>query len=327
MHRPNLFKLQIGLIVLAAIWRCSSACAEDRDPNLSLIRSAWNERHNSIKSFRFECALEQTKKVVHGRTDKFDRPIDRSSPVLDETFRKTMTYSFDKGKLSLQLEGEEWDSNKIAKSSYKLNAAFSGDGNVLLFGHNDIPLAYVDHRTVADDQLAAFTSLLAFHLWYDPEHTLSRVGWENGKRATVQKSLRDDQVVVEFPRRYGRSIGRLVLDSARSYLPIRFELGSGGNIDSELQIEYSTEAHMCTPKSWERKDYYKPKDLSSRQFGAALKCQVNAALKDEQFVVSFPTGTHVSEDFGTKMQYFCKQPDGSLKPIAPEQFGKRDPGA
>ncbi len=146
--------------------------AESDTETLTKIRRAWAERRNAIKTFHFVCALDERTKVVRGETHLFGDSEDPSHPPLYETFRKTLMFSLDNGKLAYRLEGEHWSEITQAKEPYLFQVAFNGLGNKSLLRQASAPHGRIDHRREPDGQFTGGTHLVPFRLTFDTEREL-----------------------------------------------------------------------------------------------------------------------------------------------------------
>lgn len=323
----------VNVLCLVVLLLCEGGIArsdDDGKPNaqtINAIRQAWNHRRDSIKSFVYVCSMEETKKVVHGKTDEFGRPVVPSSPVLDEVFHTTMTFAKQNGMLVFRYQGESWSETDEAKKPLLHCAAFDGHQNKQLFKQGDFTRGQFDHRSKPCDEVVNWIHEIPFWLVYDPELVLGRAGCDvktmQVLSSNVQSSTAETDIEVQLARGTTQGKVRLALDSTHAYRPHRYIVKAGRTTVSELQIEYATNNQIgWVLKKWERKQFDLRGKLVGHVLGAVEKCEINDTLPDQLFDVKFPVGTPVVEEFESSRKYYITQADGSLKHVTKEEFNR-----
>ncbi len=302
--------------------------AETNPDVVKETRRAWIQRRDSMKSFSYVCAVEETKKGSHGLADAHGEPNDSlmpKTPISDEVVRMSTTFSFEKGKLAYRLEGEQWSEITQAKAPYLYRAAFDGSENVTLL-HAPIPMGSINHHREPDSGLTAGVHQIAFWLTFDPTAFLQRQGYDCDKMRVVTPGglVYEGRKCfeVELPRSNHRWLGRIFVDPSRGYLPVRFIQEFDGAVRSDISIGYAKEEKLgWVASTWEQTRYDSPGVASNRSIGSVLKTEFNTKLTQAIFDVQFPVGAQVVEETDMGNRYFIKDPDGSLRPIKEDEYG------
>jgi hypothetical protein len=320
LHAASRVKI-ICLISLALLSRGNVRGESDAEI-LSKIRSSWEERRNSMKSFEYVCALEVVEKTRIEKPDAFGE-LDPLSLVWDAQLRKTLTFAADNGKLTYRLEGEHWSQVTRAIAPYFFHVVYDGSGNRSLLQQK---FGTIDHVAEPASHLTNGLYLKALWLSIDPKAYLKRLGYEIDRMSVADKdAFYDGRECIEvlIPRGNANSQGRLYIDSSKECLPIAFLAEHQGSPRNQVVMEYRPHDKVgWALAGWSYAHYARADELEMSIIGKVTKHEVNSAPNKNLFNVKFPPGTQVIEKVGQQERYFIQMPDGSLKRIRLEDLGK-----
>jgi hypothetical protein len=316
----------IGISFVALTFASATGVLGETDAQLlSKIRSAWQERRETMKSFYFECAIESVEKIVRNKVDTFGQ-ADPNDPPHDELLRSMLTFASHHGGLAYRLDGEQWNFITNGKSPSRFHAAFDGRGNRWLLQQGPTPYGEIDHLREPGDFLTNTGNLQALWLAIDAKAYLQCRGFETDKMAVLGlDAVRNGGKCIELdiPRGNADWQGRLCVDSAHGFLPTSFVLEYRGDVRQDLAMEHRhNDTSGWTLAGWTIKRFDRPGELHSTVNGAVMKCEVNTEVAPALFDVRFPAGTKVTEKIGKKDRHFIQMEDGSQTPIRQEVPGQ-----
>jgi hypothetical protein len=290
--------LVFGVGLLAFLLSLDSVIAANQTDAAVLrqVRVAWKSRKDLIKIFHFECELVEhvTKAAKPGATNLFgDAPV--GTPTIDVELRSDIAFSYDRGKRSFKMEGQQWDELRAVPKDYLFRAIFDGEYKSLVQS-GSMPHGLIDRRRTPDSDLITLTHLTAFWIAVDPDAYFKARAYETDKmRVGKQRVACDGRECVELriPRGNAQWEGLLYVDPERSYVPVQLQ-----------QTLY-------------------PSGRPSSSASAKVKhFAINSNLDDALFMLSFPPGCHVSWITDHRRKYFVQLDDGSLKEIAESDYGR-----
>jgi hypothetical protein len=326
---PNQFHC-LSVFVAVLSFESSFALAQDNTAELlKKVRATWNSRRDAIKTFHYECQLEETVRKA-SRPDATDilGQVAVGEETIDVVLRSDITFSFDKGKLAFSMKGQQWDESRAVPKDSTYRTAFNGVHKTLIQGPS-MPQGLLDRRGKPGATLTTLVHEVAFWLWFDPGSYLGQTDFSVERAEIGQKRVfRDGHECLELVIPAGANAnwtGLLYVDIQRSYVPVHFTKRYKGVAVCEIEIKYVADSEVeWAVDSWRRTQLNSVGRAQASYSGKVLKCAINSVLDDEVFTFTFPPGCHITEYTNHGPRYFVQQSDGSLKPISESEYGAID---
>jgi hypothetical protein len=189
----------LGCLGVLASVSLAAAQADD----LQSIRDAWQKRHDAIKSFHYECELEESRKV--GATSfngLFGKPADKDGAKEQIVLQSDLSYSMANGRIALSIIGEDWDDRAVKRIPKELLMRYTGSDLITFINERSIQLANVEVGVEAlHSDIVQFVTVTPVWFWYWPEPTLSNSGYLLDK-ATIS----GQDIVVHAPDRHDEGV-------------------------------------------------------------------------------------------------------------------------
>jgi len=335
-RRSVLLACAILLCAVALIAKVPLRGAEILDE----IHASWQKRTNSIKSFRYECRLEELlakasrNLPAHRRAKKNQLPAE--VPNVDAVLQRIVTCSMAGEKIAYSEDGEEWDdsTNRIRAGTYKV--AFDARNYRQLVTGSTASQPKVAQGELADkNNSGALASSLtlnvnqtAFWLWYSANDWLERRGYPPSTcKVNERRDFRDGrECVVASLRTSVPSAWKMMLylDPVRDYLPLQMVLENDGIVRCDLSIQYAKDEKVgWRVSAWKDESFGKTGANDKSVSVEVTHFLVNEPLDDDLFTFEFPEGTQFQEtSAAAPTKYYVALASGGRKEIAKREFGR-----
>jgi hypothetical protein len=291
------------------------------------VRAAWERRRESIRSFQYECELEEylVKGSLNNVVEPSNKPRGKDVPNEDLILHSTIAFALSGSKIACCEEGEQWDEDSGSIEIRKFRSTFDGIQNKTLFDEAPLAEALVDSGGKAADALTVDVNLIAIWLAYSPADLLQRLGCNSDRmRVSDLHGFRDGHNCVELsmPRRNPAWRALVCVDPSRDYVPLQFTMKKDDVLRSDRSIQYVRDEQVgWRVSAWHEKRFNTSGGLERSSSGEVKRFSINQPLGDEVFRFQFPEGTHVVEGHGDTAKYYIALGDGKKREIARKEFG------
>jgi len=301
------------------------------DVSLQDIRAAWERRRESIKSFRYECRLQEG--LIKGSRSRMANPLGgqhkKDVPGADVILETVLTFSLAGKKIACTKEGEQWIDQLNAPATREFRATFDTVHNKTLTRGGPLDLGGVATAGKPDDILTVNADTTAFWLAFSPVTWMQQRLYDPDRMAVSQAhAFRGGHACVELstPRRNPSWRALLYVDPSRECIPLQWIEEYKGVVRTDLSIEYvSDEGVGWRVSAWHQKRFDGSGTLDSSSTCEITRCAINERVADDVFTIEFPTGAHVAEHDGDTAKYYIALGGGKKRYISSSQFGVLPP--
>jgi hypothetical protein len=304
--------------VAATGWVPGFSLAQQGKPSIEQILQVWKGRQGKVASARFELSFEET--IPKGS----DKGSDSSKPEPPRDFlvKGTSSVSLSGAKLRYSFNDQEWDS--IGKRLYPRHYVDVFDGriskNLQAPASNDQEYAIAHIKKAETSESALGFSLRPLILTFRGSHPQYYRDLEkfkiSGRTNTIAGQRCLELVRVPDFARGGdpsASSGRrevLYLDQDRDYVAVRYTIFTDDKPSWQLDVAYTSDAIVgWVPRSWEYLiRAVRAGQLLESQRITVDRYEINPAMDDKEFDISFPPKTRVIDySTGTQVQYIIRE--------------------
>lgn len=322
----------VGCLGILASLSLASAQADD----LQTIRDAWRKRHDAIKSFHFECELEETRMIwVAGSDGLFDEPKDKEAGKEPIVLLSDLTFNMSKGKFAYVKEGETWDGPTSERIKNDWQTCFDGvQCTCFLKGR------YCDsvNIEIGVDLRNSFcgTSIGTgpLRLWYSPSRFLSDIpdllhgAKISGQDITVRGVDNQGEgrkcIELTIPFKGSDFVYSLYVDPTRDYLPLKYISRKNGlTIRRETTVDYVPHDRVgWVASKWKQSYFEDSGELESSYVCNVRNATVNEPIDEKLFRLEIPVGTRIAEKKDGHTKYYIQEANEKRRQVSEEEFGK-----
>jgi hypothetical protein len=310
------------LSILAFFSATEGLRAETDEQTVKAILRDWAARHDSMRTFHYVCALATVEKVVHGPTDPFGSPIHPGENVAEEALTKTMTFSYDNGKLAWREEGEQWSEGAQSKVPFLSHYVFNGKDNFERMQQAKYLEGRIDHRNKPDSALISAVDHWPIWVTFDPAGVFKRKGVEVEKMRIASRDVECDGFkCIEVVWANKRGVAHIFVDAARGHLPVKFVTEGNGKVGTDFHIKYKQQEDFGWVLSESFVRLYDSRGEKTTERDVVVQnCEINKKLNKKLFEIDFPVGTPITEQTPDGERYSVRDADGSMKSVSKDRF-------
>jgi hypothetical protein len=304
--------LLVTLLFLVSLQGAFAEPPKHTGASVKEILAAWEKRQANIRSFHYECQLEESARRSTKKGNKVQDPF-RDAPDearlsgKDFVLSQTFVYSLCGNKIAWSKEGRVWNDQMNGPRITKTKVAFDGTYTRTLhedegprrsgvLAGDDGPGAFRDHARMQVDQLA-------ISLWSFPIAWLIAQGYDPKKMSIDEDCASGDDrgyVKVMMPRTGSSWWASVYVDPSRDYMPAEFVAALNGIIRTDLSVQYVRHDKIgWRVSAWTHKQFGKSGVADSKVSSRVKSYSINEPIAKEIFESEFPDGTPVAEPHGT----------------------------
>ena len=299
-------RLIMGVLFLVGIGiSAGPGTAQEPSGELSTILDTWRQRQKSVESFDFIWqGVEYRSKEYAAMDDELPAGDAARRKPADRTFDVRMRYALDRrGRARFEYQGEEWSPEKGVYVAKETTELFDGITNTVFFakGLRDFPGLHVSKARAA--RVARDVRRLPLNLAFRPLHP--EIGFFDPQQLQVTGRERTGEgaefVVLQD------AFGRIYVDPARDYVPVRYERFSRSHITQQLTIEYRRDEQFgSVPLSWSNTSLTSDDRVLTSVSAEVVQYSINEPIPESEFTINPPVGTWV-RNYITNERYILRE--------------------
>ncbi len=176
--------MQLVFLALTSLSALARNAHGGESESVERIRADWRTRTETIKSFQYQCGLEQLlvkgsrNHLAHRRAKQGLPQLD--TPKNDTILHSSFQFSLSGDKMAYSRDGEQWDNSQNSMRTVKSRAAFDDVNYRMLVQGSHFPLGDLRDKSnpgPVADSLTAQADAKAMWLWFSPIGWLERQGY------------------------------------------------------------------------------------------------------------------------------------------------------